>query len=214
MTRLSKIGIAWLIVYFTILCFIVMQYISITNATILDDKMVYDLFENRQKLLFNNTIFFGSYLYICRINFLNPELLVRYKKRIFATILKNGILSSAAYSVYSYIILLLVVSVLRINIGTNLIVPIIKLFIFCMYLYLVYVILYLKFANHILALTSNVVVNFLVLVSSIGIMYARGTNAASSEMYGCNMHWFVLALVNVVIIIFAYFLVRKREYFG
>lgn len=201
---LRKAEVVWAIFYI-----ILFGYLVISHGT---NQVIYELIENQQKLLFNNTVFFTFYLYVSRKNFLSTEILVRYKSRLPVAMIKHGIYLSATYSILTYAVLLLSSSLLgrEIVVDGHLIFHVMKLFAFCLYLYLVYIIIYLLWKNQALAALANVVVNFLILIVFIGLRYNGGLTFFGE--IDSNIYWYSLGFINIAMGICIYFVSNIKEH--
>ncbi len=199
--------------YTILLLYMIQQYATIHQYGVFNSQMIYDLVENPQKLLFNTTIVFILYLYISRVNFVQPELLIRYNKRFSMILIKHGVYSSVVYTLLTFIIMILGSAIvgISIQIGSYLLLHILKLFIFCSYIYFVYLLIYIISYKHILAFFTIISVNFLLLVSYIGMNYYGGiTNMIVIQ--NNHLNWFLFGIITMVIVTYLYTTSNKKEF--
>ncbi|WP_350343129.1 hypothetical protein PRVXT_002409 [Proteinivorax tanatarense] len=184
-------------------------YFSKHNNT-LNEEAVNILIDNPQMLLFNNTFFFVWFLYVFRKNFLSAEVLTRYKTGLLSALFKHGIYLSAFYSALTYLILVLISLSLGANIETNLFAHSFKLFSFCIYVYMVYLVIYLRYSKHVIALLTNVIINFTFLISLLTISFVKG----DSDFYGFvnNNLYVILIFIAFMLMVYVSATISKREY--
>lgn len=202
----------WSIFYAVFLSFVFFQYIDILgHVRILDMHLIYDLIVNLQKLLFNNTIFFISLLFCTRKEFLNPLLLIRYKKNLSTEIIKHGTYISGFYIFFTFLILLMcsIFIGLEVQIDIYFLVYFFKLFIFCLYSYLVYAFIYLFTSKKVMSLLINMNINFTLLVSYLGIVFYGGIKDDSIII---NFYWVSLYITSSLLLGTVYFLANKKEF--
>lgn len=211
--KVKKNKLIWMLFYIILLSYMIMQYATIHQFVIFDSQMIYDLVESPQKLLFNTTILFILYLYISRVNFLEPELLIRYNRRLSKILIKHGIYSSIIYTFLTFSILILcsVIIGIPIQVGIYLLLHILKLFIFCLYISFVYLSIYIISVKQILAFFVILTVNFLLLVSYVGLNYYGGITNMIVIKHN-NMNWFIFGFITIVSMSYLYTSINKKEY--
>lgn len=208
---LHKSTFIWLAFYAIVLTFVMMQYIDIMQVDTLNSQMFDDLMIRPQKLLFNTTIFFIFLIYVTRKEFLNPLLLVRYKHKLSIKIIKYGLIISALF-VFLSLLLIFVVSKLFglvIIINNDFLFLVLKLMLYCVFVYMTYILVYLMTNKKVLSLLINLATGLILLVLFHGIVFV---SVITDYTMIVNLYWLILLTITPILIFINLLIGKRREF--
>lgn len=79
------------------------EYNNITNIQIMGITTFADIFLSKQKMLFNNTLLFATFLYITQNSFLKSVVIIRYEKNFTREIVLNSLIKCLAFTSLIYL---------------------------------------------------------------------------------------------------------------
>jgi hypothetical protein len=166
-----------LIVYCGFLCYVIYTYketvVFLNLERVLDVDMVKATILSPQRMYFINTLFVAVILYVTRVDFLSPEVAVRYHKRprILRDMLINGVIIAMLYTALTHIVLTIGAVILGYPITANLLESGALLFMAVFFFYLFYLAVYIVRKNHVLAIFALISVNILVLGIGVALYF-------------------------------------------
>lgn len=201
----------WFLLYAIVLISVTTQYIEITFANTLDSQMFEDLLVRPQKLLFNTTIFFVFLIYATKIEFLNPFLLIRYKQKLSMQIIKYGFIISGLF-VFLSLLIISIVSLfagLSLQINNSFVFSLLKLMIYCVFVYMTYILFYLITYKKTFSLLINLIISFSLLILFHGIVFI---SVITDYTVIVDTYWIIILMLTPLIMFINLYIGKRKEF--
>ena len=145
------------------------EYKSITNNHMVDIVVFGDIFLSKQKMLFNNTLLFTTFLHINHNSFLKNMVILRYENNFTKEIIFNSSIKSIIYVVYMYLSAYISSLFIFDSIDFNVFFCFMELFAFFLRISLLYNFIYYIKQNYVYSFLFTILESLIILISYIGL---------------------------------------------
>ena len=170
------------------------QYKTITNAQIIDVEVFSDFFLSKQKMLFNNTLLFSTFLHINHNTFLKNIVVLRYEKNFTKEILLNSLIRSFVFVGFIYLSSFISSFFIFDNINFSILSCFTVLFPFFLRISLLYNFIYYIKQNYVYSFLFIILESLIILISYIGLGFVGIDIEFLPDLITCPVYCLGLSL--------------------